>query len=128
MDFLPLARMTERVERARLESDTAYFYDLVAYGEMVTKLVTAAMVATLPIEREGHRYRLEYGLVRADGLGDWVEALDDVLTGPASQYLPEAARVEQTALSCSRVRILDEGVTPLPVPSPRGFAKRGNGR
>jgi hypothetical protein len=91
--------MAERVERARLESDTAYFYDLLAYGEMVTKLVTAAMVATLPVEPEGHRYRLEYGLVRSDGLGDWVEALDDVLTGPASQYLAETARVEQTALT-----------------------------
>ncbi len=91
--------MAERVERARLESDTAYFYDLVAYGEMVTKLVTAAMVATLPLEPEGHQYRLEYGLLRADGLGDWIEGLDDVLTGPASQYLPEVARVEQVALT-----------------------------
>ena len=99
MDFSPLVRMAERVERARLESDTAYFYDLVAYGEMVTKLVTAGMVATLPAESEGHRYRLEYGLVRADGIGEWVEALDDALLGPASQYLPEVARVEQTALT-----------------------------
>ncbi len=99
MDLLPLSRMVDRIERARADSDTAYFYDLLSYGELVTKLVAAGLIATLPVDREGHRYRLEYGLVRATGLGEWVEAIDDVLTGPASQHLPEAARVEQTALT-----------------------------
>ena len=31
-----------------------------------------------------------HGLVRADGIGEWARALDEVLSGPASQHLADA--------------------------------------
>ena len=102
--MLPLVRMLERVDRARDDSDTALFYDLLSLGELVVKLATAGMVAAVQEERERHRYRLEYDLVRADGLGDWVEALDDVVTGPASVHLAPEARPYQIASRLRKVK------------------------
>lgn len=61
-------------------------------GELVVKLTTVNLLATLESDRDRHRYRLEHKLVRATGIGEWVQALDDLLTGPASQH-----RVQATA-------------------------------
>ncbi|MEW2328229.1 NB-ARC domain-containing protein [Micromonospora chersina] len=66
-------------------------FDLLCVGEMAIKLAVAGLLAGVEEERDRHRYRLEHALVRASGVGDWVRALTDVLTGPASQYLAEAA-------------------------------------
>ena len=63
------------------------------------KTLVLELVTGLGEEREQHRYDLEYRLVRADGIGSWVEVLDEVLTGPASQHLVAAARTSRTALS-----------------------------
>lgn len=90
--LLALTRMLERVDRARQDSDVALFFDLMYAGEMVTKLVTSAMVAAIHDDRDRNRYRLEHKLVRADGIGEWVEALEDSLIGPASQHLSTAGR------------------------------------
>ena len=38
-------------------------------------------------------------LVRADGLGDWVKALDDALIGPASQHISEDIREARKAFT-----------------------------
>jgi hypothetical protein len=38
-------------------------------------------------------------LVRADSLGEWVAAIEDMLTGPASQFLITPARIEQQELT-----------------------------
>lgn len=97
--FLPLARMEERAERAREESDTAYFFDLLYQGEMLLKLLVAELVAGLDDDREHHRYGAEHRLVRADGLGEWADVLDEVLTGPTSQHLCDASRDSHRALS-----------------------------
>jgi hypothetical protein len=95
----PLAQVTGRIDGAREDSDVAYFYELLYGGEMATKLATAALVACLEEDRERHRYRVEFDLVRADGLGAWSSALDDCLTGPASQVLAEDARRFQRELT-----------------------------
>ncbi len=95
----PVREVMNRVARARDDSDVAYFYDLLNAGEMLLKLVTAGLVACVEEDRDRHRYRLEYGLVRADGVGEWASAMDDVLTGPASQVLAEEARREQRQLT-----------------------------
>ena len=63
------------------------------------KVIVAALVACIEDDRDRHRYRLEYGLVRADGIGEWASAVDDILTGPASQVLAEEVRAEQRALT-----------------------------
>lgn len=95
----PLAQIEQRLAQSREDSDVAFFYELLNAGEMAVKLLTAAMVACLEPDRERHQYRLEYQLVRADGLGTWSAALDDVLTGPASQVLAQPARVFQRELT-----------------------------
>lgn len=97
--FLPLARMLERTALARHESDTAYFFDLLYLGEMTIKLLVIEVLAAMQEDRDRHRYTLECRLVRADGLGEWAEVLDEALTGPASQHFVPAGRESQTALA-----------------------------
>lgn len=89
--------MLERVNLARDDSDTALFFDLMYLGELVLKTVVAGLVAAVDDDR--HRYRQLYRLVRADGLGEWSQSLDEVLTGPASQDLVPEARDAQRELN-----------------------------
>jgi hypothetical protein len=57
------------------------------------------MTAAISEDKDRNRYRLEHSLVRSDGLGDWGRAIEDLLSGPASQYLLTDARSEQTELT-----------------------------
>jgi hypothetical protein len=76
------------------EGDIAYFHALSLHLEYTTKIATAAVVACIGDDADRHRYSLEHRLVRADSHGDWVEILDEALTGPAAQFfLPEARSV-----------------------------------
>jgi len=97
--FLPIRKMWERVEIARQDSDTALFFHLLYAGEMLIKLVTAGLVGAVLDDRDRHRYRLLHRLIRADGLGDWPQALDDVLTGTASHHTTAEAQEDQRDLS-----------------------------
>ena len=97
--LIAIADVRDRISRAQDDSDVAYFYELLNAGELATKVAVAALVACLEPDRERHRYRLEYDLVRSDGLGGWVAALEDCLTGPASQVLAEDARELQKELT-----------------------------
>lgn len=87
VSFIPASRMLERSRLAKEESDTAYFFDLLYLGEMVTKILVVELLTALEDDRERHRYSLEYELVRADGIGKWAEVLDQAVSGPASQHL-----------------------------------------
>ncbi|SIR93730.1 NB-ARC domain-containing protein [Micromonospora avicenniae] len=98
-EFLPIARMLERANRAKEDSDTSYFFDLLYVGESLIKLLTLELLAALQDDRQQHRYSLEYRLVRANSIGEWADVLDEALTGPASQLLVPAARDSQRALS-----------------------------
>jgi hypothetical protein len=97
--ILPLEMIWNRVDRGRDDSDTTLFLDLLYSGEMVLKLTVAALTASLEDDRERHRYRILHRLVRADGLGDWSQALDDVLTGPASQHMCNSAKDDRRSLT-----------------------------
>ena len=99
MDFLPIVMMKQRVDIDRQDSDATLFMALLLFGEMVVKIVTAAMVAAVMDDRDRHRYRNLHRLVRADGLGDWVVSLRDVLTGPASQHLDEDALPDRNEIT-----------------------------
>lgn len=99
MYLLPFARMLQRVEVASQDSDTSYFLTLMYYGELVTKFTVSALAAAIMNDKDRHRYRQLHRLVRADGIGEYAETLDDVLTGPASQFLQRQARVEQKDLT-----------------------------
>jgi hypothetical protein len=96
---IPLDRMRARVDRAQQDSDVAYFFDLMYYGEFTLKLLTCAVLAALADDRDRNRYRLEHQLVRADSLGDWAQVLDDALAGPASQQFVDAGHAEQRELA-----------------------------
>jgi hypothetical protein len=97
--FVPVLRMLERAEVARAESDTSYFFELLYLGELVIKILTIEILAGMQEERDRHRHALEYRLVRANGIGEWADVLDEALTGPASQHLIGAARESQQALT-----------------------------
>ena len=95
----PLARMWERVEVGRQESNTAFFTDLMYLGEMTCKLTVAALVAGIGNDTERSRYRHTAHLVRAGGIGDWSHRLDEILVGPAAQHLIADVRTEQRELT-----------------------------
>jgi hypothetical protein len=97
--FLPIKRMLERVDRAREDSDTTYFYDLLHFGEMVTKFCTAALVAAVNDDRDRSRYQFLHRLVRASGIGEWAQSMDEILTGPTSQILSASVIAERTELT-----------------------------
>ncbi len=99
MGFLPLTRMWGRVENARQDSDPAFFMELMYLGEMLTKVAVAGMVAAIQDGSDRYRYRILHRLVRADGLGEWMDVLTEVLTGPTSQSLLPAALDAQKDLT-----------------------------
>jgi hypothetical protein len=84
--FVPIDLMMKRVAN-NSDSDSTLLFELLYAGEFALKTTVAALVGLIEDDREGHRYRLLHALVRADGLGDWVTKLEEVLIGPASQYL-----------------------------------------
>ena len=92
MQFKPFDRMWERVERDKDRSDADYFFALMYLGEMLTKFTVAAMVAAVNEGRDRHQYRLRYQLVRSDGIGDWGQVLNEVLTGVPAQHLFEGVK------------------------------------
>ena len=94
----PIQKLLNHAANEKAESDPAYFAALMYTGEALMKLAVAGLVAAIQDDREGHRYRLESRLVRANGLGEWGEVLDDVLTGPSAQFLDGGAQTTTQAL------------------------------
>lgn len=68
-------------------------------AEALAKTIVLGLIASIADDKERNRYRLEYRLVRSDGLGDWGRVLEDALSGPASQFLLADAREEQAELT-----------------------------
>lgn len=97
--MIPVTRLFERAEMAKHESDTAYFFDLLYVGEAILKLLVIELAAGVLESRDQHRYGVEYRLIRADSIGVWADALDELVAGPTSQHLTEASRESQRALS-----------------------------
>ncbi len=88
-----LERMQDRVQLAKTAcDDTTLFFELMYLGELTLKLMVAGMIAAIDDDRDRHRYRLEYSLVRASGVGDWAAALDDLLVGTTAATLAPSAR------------------------------------
>jgi hypothetical protein len=93
----PIEQMWQRVGVAKQDSDSALFNDLLLAGEFTLKLAAVGLLAGIPDDREKHRYRLAFKLVRADGLGDWASAMDDMLKGPASHHLCDPVKQVEKA-------------------------------
>ena len=99
MKLLPITKMNRRIETDRSDSDATLFASLILKGELITKLTVAAFVSLIPDESDKVRYRHLHKLVRANGIGEWAEVLDEVLTGPTSQLLPPQAHDAQRQLT-----------------------------
>lgn len=87
-----LNKIQIRLNSSKNESDLAYFYDLMNYGEFITKIMTLFMVSTINDDKERTKYRFEHFLVRANSIGDFSRTLDEILTGPSSQILSSSIR------------------------------------
>lgn len=92
-------QVLQRAETAKSDSDFTYFFSLLLAGEALAKTTILGLIAAIGDDKDRNRYRLEHGLARSDGVGDWGRAIEDALTGPASQYLIAEARAEQTELT-----------------------------
>ncbi|MDO1451602.1 NB-ARC domain-containing protein [Rhodocytophaga aerolata] len=93
--ILPINRMWERVETAKDDSDMALFMNLMYMGEQLVKILAAGLIACVIEDKQRHKYGQIYRLVRADGIGEWSVVIDEILTGPTSQYLiPEAHQAQ----------------------------------
>ena len=98
MKHCAIEQVLQRAENDKLDSDFTYFFSLLLAGEALAKTVILGMTSAIADDKDRNRYRLEHSLVRSDGLGDWGRAMEDVLSGPASQYLLSDASIEQAEL------------------------------
>jgi len=89
MDFKPILRFKDRVSTSKEDSYTTLFYDLISYAEIVVKYVALFLVANIEDNIDRTRYRFEYKLVRADGIGDFSQTIIEIITGSASDYLSQ---------------------------------------
>ncbi len=88
------SKLNARITLDRDEGNIAYFHALSLELEYITKLVIAGIVACVGDDSDRHKYSLEYKLVRADSIGEWVSVLNNALTGPSAQYfLPIATHI-----------------------------------
>lgn len=99
MGHVAIDQVLKRAEIAKSDSDFTYFFSLLLAAEALAKTIVLGIVAAVGDDKDRHRYRLEHQLVRAEGLGEWGRAIEDALTGPASQHLLLEARAEQTELT-----------------------------
>ncbi len=99
MKHRAIQQVIGRASDAETDSDFAYFFSQLVATEALVKTIVAGMVAALGDDKDRHRYRLEHCLVRADGIGDWGRALEDVTSGISSQFLLIEARTEQAELT-----------------------------
>src|SRR5215472_15942246 len=95
MSFAPIDLMLTRVQKAGSASDTVLFLELLYAGEFIVKMTTAAFAAAVEDDREGHRYRSIHALVRADGLGEWARAMEEMIAGTTSQHIVTEAKQDR---------------------------------
>ena len=103
--MLPIDRVLDRVKIAQSNNDSEYFDSLLLLLAAILKVTTAGMVAAIEDDPERHRHRLECKLVRAAGIGEWVDALRDTCTGPASFWLNQAAKDEERKQLTDRTEV-----------------------
>lgn len=102
MDTIPhavLRRLAERVETSKTDSDFTLFFSLLIFGEALVKLCTLGIISAISEDQDRNRYRLEYTLAHADGIGEWGRVMEDAVSGPASQFLCSEAYGEQSELT-----------------------------
>ncbi len=104
LDALSERLQQRRLDGARHDSDVALFYDLLGYGELLTKLVVLALVAAIEDDDRQQRYRLEHNLVRAHSIGTWGVVLHDLVNGRLRSALRQEAGAELAELTAGHQR------------------------
>ncbi len=84
-----------RVQASKNESDIAFFYDVLNSGEFLTKVIALYLVSLLNGDKGRTRYREEYSLVRANGIGDFSNTIDRILTGPPAELINSLIREDE---------------------------------
>jgi len=96
MNFRPVELMMDRVQRHGDDFDSVLFTEYLYAGELIAKLNVAALVAAIQDDRQNLRYGILHQLIRADGVGEWSRALDETVSGPASQnFLPALLEIRR---------------------------------
>src|SRR5438874_968696 len=99
MGHAAIIQIQKRIESAKQDSDFTYFYSLLLEGEALLKTTVLGFIGALVSDPDRHRYRLEHKILKADGLLPWSLAAEDVLSGPASQFLLTELSSEKNELT-----------------------------
>lgn len=99
MPHATITQILKRIEAAKNDSDYTYFHSLLLQGEALLKTTVLGLLSAIVNDPDRHRYRLEHKILRADGLGPWGLAIEDALTGPASQFLLTDLSTEKNELT-----------------------------
>lgn len=76
----------------------AFCLTLLYFGELVTKLTVLALLAAVQDDTSRSRYKQLHRLVRANGIGEWSDSLNVILTGPPSSFLLSSAQLDRRQL------------------------------
>ena len=82
----------DRIDAAENDSDAIAFEECLIFGEGLFKISIAFLVAGLLDDKDRTRYTIEKQLAMANGIGEWNDALDQILIGPAAVHLSPAFR------------------------------------
>ena len=116
INYVPIDDMLRRVASSKEESDVTYFYDLLLLGEMVTKIVALFLVGNIKNDTERTRYRYEYDLVRANGIGDFCTTINTISTGNTSNLLPKEVQgkeILELTSRASKIKWAEEAIGKL---------------
>jgi hypothetical protein len=87
VEFLIIDRMLERTRIAKSNSDTSFFLSLMYLGEMLVKITALGLTAAIENDGERSQYIQEYRLVRANGIGEWVTVIEEIVLGPTRHHV-----------------------------------------
>ncbi|WP_416866046.1 MAG: NB-ARC domain-containing protein [Imperialibacter sp.] len=94
--MLPLKKLAERVDVAKQGSDSDFFSNLLYSGEQITKLVGVTLISLLEVDPQDIKYSLIHKAVRANGIGEWADIIEQIINGPSSHLLsPKAAEIKK---------------------------------
>jgi hypothetical protein len=99
MPHAAIIQIQRRVESAKHDSDFTYFYSLLLEGEALLKTTVLGFIGSIVSDPDQHRYGLERSILKAEGLNPWALALDNALSGPASQFLLTDLSQEKSELT-----------------------------
>jgi hypothetical protein len=99
MKFKPFDKMRERVEVAKQDSDVSFFNNLLYLGEMLTKTVASALVSAIVDDQNRKRHVQIYHLIRADGIGEWSQAIGEILDSKEINILTSSIQQEKKELT-----------------------------